>query len=184
MKNFPAIKELKRQIKDRGEIQQLIANLFELGRVDRSRAILKEHEELGSAYSLIAGAAFSLWRAAFLTSTDENQDVLLDDCINYLGIVVRDNAIGFPQDRDARSWTVGFYLNSAVSRLGALSRMTSFQSDRTLSLYKTRSDTLVGWDKPGRMWQDIMHATRCALDCLDATVKAKESEHPLISESS
>ena len=35
----------------------------------------------------------------------------------FLEIVVRDNAINYPQDRETREWTVGYYLNNARFRV-------------------------------------------------------------------
>ena len=37
--------------------------------------------------------------------------------MNFIQTVVRDNAIGFPQDRASRDWTSGYYYNDAKYRL-------------------------------------------------------------------
>jgi len=79
-------------------------------------------EERRNIFSLLIGAAFSLWRATFLSdnkSLNPTRDwkTVLQSAREFLQILVRDNTIGFPQDRAAREWMVGYYLNNARHRM-------------------------------------------------------------------
>ena len=40
-----------------------------------------------------------------------------EDAKDFLGLLLRDNAINYPQDRQTRAWTGGYYLNNANLRL-------------------------------------------------------------------
>ena len=68
------------------------------------------------------GAAFSLWRAVFLIYSETAQRSLREPALDqharkYLLKVIETNAIGFGDDRDARSWTGGYYVNDAIFRV-------------------------------------------------------------------
>jgi len=80
-----------------------------------------------------AGAAFSLWRAAFLLAEkelkadfrDENGDSVKKGRVqaaakSFLYQVVRTNAINFPDDLRNAPWTAGYYINNAVYRVNEM----------------------------------------------------------------
>lgn len=69
---------------------------------------------------LLVGAGFSLWRAAFLAQADRSPELMVSEAIRFLGILIRDNAIAFAQDRDNSAWSAGYYLNNAYFRLAFL----------------------------------------------------------------
>jgi hypothetical protein len=64
------------------------------------------------AQDLIA-VAFSLWRAAFLADKTGKRSEVLSHGKVFLETVVRDNAIGFPQDKKSQEWTFNFYTRNA-----------------------------------------------------------------------
>ncbi|MDT4966919.1 MAG: hypothetical protein QOJ64_1656 [Acidobacteriota bacterium] len=75
-----------------------------------------------SLFCLLIGAAFSLWRASFLTEVRRGWPGVLAGAEKFLTAVVRDNAIGYNQEKSAQKWMVGFYLNSAAFRIDAILR--------------------------------------------------------------
>jgi hypothetical protein len=79
--------------------------------------LLTRDHEREAVYTLFLGAAFSLWRAAFLSDTTRGWKEILEDSGGLLVKLLRDNAIGYPQDRDTKEWMGGYYLNNAMFRL-------------------------------------------------------------------
>ena len=76
-----------------------------------------------SVFALLVGAAFSLWRAAFLSNAKRIWPKILNDANYLLDKVLKDNAITFQNELDMREWTGGFYLNNAKYRLVEASYM-------------------------------------------------------------
>ena len=68
----------------------------------------------------LAGIAFSLWRAVFLSDLTEETDAQMVDVKAFLGTLISNNSIGYPQDRNAREWTFTYYLGDARFRLQSL----------------------------------------------------------------
>jgi hypothetical protein len=68
----------------------------------------------------LAGIAFSLWRAVFLSDLTGELDDQLLDVASFLGNLISNNSIGYSQDRGAREWTFQYYLTDARLRLQAL----------------------------------------------------------------
>ena len=76
-------------------------------------------------------------------------------CEEFLGTVIRDNAINFPQDRDTREWTVGYYLNNANLRLQKLAQLSMFAKNNSLSDFvRTATDGIV-WDNALERWDEM-----------------------------
>jgi hypothetical protein len=70
----------------------------------------------------LAGVAFSLWRAVFLSDFTRETESQLRDVTAFLGALISHNAIGYPQDRSAREWTFQYYLDNARHRLVGIAR--------------------------------------------------------------
>ena len=68
----------------------------------------------------LAGIAFSLWRAVFLSDLTGDLDDQLLDVTSFLGNLISNNSIGYSQDRGAREWTFQYYLKDARLRLQTL----------------------------------------------------------------
>jgi hypothetical protein len=90
--------------------------------------LFKDHPETiknpkysGSATALVA-ISFSLWRAAFLADKSGTDEATIKDAEYFLGKMIVDNAIAYPQDRKAREWTFNYYAANARSRLDRLAR--------------------------------------------------------------
>jgi hypothetical protein len=110
------IEDLEWAVNSRHKNQQCALGLYKL---------LEEYEDKRGwsednsfiARSLV-GIAFSLWRAAFLgdkkvgTNKESRKKAKA-----YLGKVIQDNAISFPQDRDHKEWTYDYYIENAYLRL-------------------------------------------------------------------
>jgi hypothetical protein len=62
-------------------------------------------------------AAFSLWRAVFLTEIVRNYETTEKAQEEFLASVISTNAITFGDDRRNSAWTVSFYLENAKHRL-------------------------------------------------------------------
>lgn len=63
-------------------------------------------------YALVS-VTFSLWRAVFLADRSGSRQITLQHTTTFLGKLVADNAIGYPQDKESRDWTFMYYLNNA-----------------------------------------------------------------------
>jgi hypothetical protein len=68
----------------------------------------------------LAGIAFSLWRAVFLSDLTGETEEQIVDVTAFLGTLISNNSIGYPQDRSAREWTFTYYLSDARFRLQSL----------------------------------------------------------------
>ncbi len=72
----------------------------------------------------LVGVAFSLWRAAFLADgevADKPGTVAVAHAASFLERLIQNNAINYAEDRSARNWTFGYYMNAAgytLTRLG------------------------------------------------------------------
>lgn len=100
-------------VERRSQIQSF---LFKLYTHAETKAVKLEHP-WDSVFDLLIGAAFSLWRAAFLIVRERNPELVRDHAKHFLELLVRDNAIAYTQDRQTHAWTVGYYLNNAYFRL-------------------------------------------------------------------
>lgn len=107
-------------IKGRDRNQRNNAELLQLLK-KHSSELDKRKELLGVAH-LLVGTCFSLWRAVFLgddgvTVAGETPPNIYQHAIEFLEKIIVDNAIGYPQDKGARLWTFGYYVNNACYRL-------------------------------------------------------------------
>lgn len=75
-------------------------------------------------FSYLVGAAFSLWRAAFLTDVEDKRPPkeVQESIRKFLHPLIRDNIINFAQDRDSSNWSVGYYLSNANFRIIAVAK--------------------------------------------------------------
>ena len=66
---------------------------------------------------LLVGVGYSLWRAVFLAESTRDWKTVNEHAKDFLRKLIKDNAIGYPQESATKAWTVGYYLNSAYHRL-------------------------------------------------------------------
>lgn len=114
-KEKPA-EDLRWLVERRRDIHDLLLKLYEVEL--HNHVVLERSKPARQAFLLLVGAAFSLWRAAFLADGSRRKisDVLLVSR-KFLEKVVKTNTIAFAQELDASIWMGGFYLNSARYRL-------------------------------------------------------------------
>jgi hypothetical protein len=159
----------------RSDSQSLLLRLYRFG---HGVSNLEDHETARRLYAHLVGAAFSLWRAAFLSdSTRQWREILRGNrgALKFLEKVLRDNAINYPQDRDTRDWMGGYYLNSARFRLVRVRQRLaeivpeSRDSERFKSLDELDADGTTG-RKATECWYILHGATTEAVDQLERLV--------------
>jgi hypothetical protein len=110
----PDPRHLAWAIEQRAEIQRTLLALYEFVRCHPASAI-----DTWDKYLLdsLVGAAFSLWRAAFLAETLREDAKIHESQEAFLEKLITDNSITFGDDKINRHWTVGYYLENAKYRL-------------------------------------------------------------------
>ena len=103
-------------VESRSSIQRLLYRLHAYAEENPSEL----PDGRAAVFQLLVGTAFSLWRAVFLTELHRDRQRIQSDAAKFLLLLVRDNAINYPQDRETRAWTAGYYLNNAYFRLREL----------------------------------------------------------------
>ena len=98
-------------IQARTSNQETLLRLYRLNITDKSNPVSQQ------TYTLLVGAAFSLWRAAFLSDATRKSHNITEDATKLVKRLIQDNAVAYPQDRDTREWMVGYYINNAIWRL-------------------------------------------------------------------
>jgi len=101
---------------DTGHLEDLVARRAKIGTLLLELWKVSTHHQ-STLWHLLLGVGFSLWRAAFLIARDRPRPTMDEDAKDFLGLLLRDNAINYPQDRQTRAWTGGYYLNNANLRL-------------------------------------------------------------------
>ena len=105
-------------VRNRSTNEQTTLKLYDL--LDHNMTQIESNIEYAAASQALAGIAFSLWRAVFLSDlTGETQDQIVD-VKAFLGNLISNNSIGHAQDRAAREWTFSYYLGDARFRLQEL----------------------------------------------------------------
>lgn len=139
-------------------------------------ALLNEHfEDLHQSSTkskkvqLLTAVCFSLWRAAFLADKTGIREETLDDARTFLGKMLSDNAITYPQDRTSREWTFNYYMNSAKNFLLDLSKSWPTVAD-TLSAERQAEK---GTSASSRRWNRHQAALFVALECFQDELKTK-----------
>jgi hypothetical protein len=78
--------------------------------------------ELSRIAQTLVAVCFSLWRAAFLADKTGQRQAVVEDAKTFLGKMILDNAITYPQDRAAREWTFNYYTGNAKEGLLTLAK--------------------------------------------------------------
>lgn len=97
--------------------------------------ILNGNVELYEATQKLAGVAFSLWRAVFLSDTTREFEDEVADLNTFLVSLIADNTIQYVNDKKARNWSFRYYLDNAIYRLERLSEDRLALVDK-LALYE------------------------------------------------
>ena len=122
MSNPPPVPDFEWLIDARRDIQRDMLDLYELEQRYHETLSRRDDHSLRSAFALPVGAAFSLWRAAFLSHVVRNWDESLKNASELLKETLTTNAVPFGVEFRHRNWMFGFYVNSGIHRLVAVKR--------------------------------------------------------------
>ena len=100
-------------VKARTLNQEVLLRLYRFAKTSREQ----RNPISRSVFPLLVGAGFSLWRAAFLGDATRESPKITEHATKLLERLIRDNAVGYQQDRDMREWMGGYYTNNAIWRL-------------------------------------------------------------------
>jgi hypothetical protein len=113
--------------------------------VHENKKVFLKDQNAEDVAGLLIGTAFSLWRAVFLAPNDPTTgQAIIDKGAEFLDKFLRDNSIGYGDEKSNREWSFGYYLNSARFRLFHSKRIQSGNPD--------------GWEKK----YDFLKETRSA----------------------
>lgn len=108
---------LKWLVERRSKIQQILYELFSL--IEKKKGMLGKDKSGRAGAALLIGSAFSLWRAVFLAHLPTTWKDNLSDGESLLRRIVRDNIVGYSDEKSNQKWVFGYYLNNARFRLAA-----------------------------------------------------------------
>ena len=147
-------------VEQRSKIQKLLLELHTFGK-NQGDGLLG-HPVACGVFHLLVGAAFSLWRAAFLTEPEATPEITLEHSRQFLETLVRDNMIGYQQDKATKAWTAGYYLNNAYSRLSeAIATLGTDPKPEEFSIFCEQNRLAIVSTDRRRAWE-IAHAAATA----------------------
>lgn len=157
-------------VKARASNQEALLRLYRLAKDNSEK--LQSNEMGRSLFTLLIGAGFSLWRAAFLSDARREWTRILEDATQLLERLVRDNAVAYPQDRETREWMAGYYLNNAQWRLLIAWKQLKRQGHRgsmpvALRRVKKYEDRGAEQESPIELWNTSYAALRELLNVLE-----------------
>src|SRR4051794_19428058 len=83
-------------VKARARNQQVLSGLWEFA----FHPSVQTQNEKWHIFTLIAGAAFALWRCAFLLDTERSHEKILSGTRSLLRALVQDNTVSYGTERD------------------------------------------------------------------------------------
>jgi len=124
--DLPNSDDLQWQIERRFKISDLMRRMFVLYRDNKE--LPKSHKAHLSAQekdewypiNRMMGAAFSLWRSAFLTQASSSRQKVYDHTLEFIGKVLAQNAISFADDHRMCELTIVYYNANARYRIERL----------------------------------------------------------------
>jgi hypothetical protein len=114
LKKKPSIEHLAWAIEQRKEVQLTMLALYQFVQTHKAEHLTIDQQ---SMLNWLMGAAFSLWRAVFLAHSFRVPTSIYEAQAKFLGKVLEDNTITYPDDKASKDWTVGYYLENAEHRL-------------------------------------------------------------------
>ncbi len=140
--------------------------------IENNRTYLDANLPALSATLIIIGAAFSLWRDVFLGDASLSTDAVARSAEKFLQTLIADNAIGYPQDRQMRDWSFGYYVNNAALRVGELTHRSVMFAD----MLREHSLTNMGWQILGarpanEVWDTSFSALHLAVENAETIIK-------------
>jgi hypothetical protein len=115
------VSHLQWLVDSRATNQKSQVRLYELLKLHHGEFSTGGRDTRDLAQALVA-ALFSLWRAVFLADRSGGTHAVFEDARQFLGKLILDNTVAYPQDRNARDWSFFYYVNNARYRLEAISR--------------------------------------------------------------
>ncbi len=112
---LPSLEHYAWLVRARARNQELLLRLYQFSRLNEDA--IQRNATGRLVFGWLVGAAFSLWRAAFLGDVRRSWPDILSDANGILEILVQDNAVNYQQDRKTRAWMAGYYLNNARFRI-------------------------------------------------------------------
>jgi hypothetical protein len=172
--NKPDIEHLRWAVEQRAEIQRTLLALYEY--VRKTTPVASYADPKVYLLDNLIGAAFSLWRAAFLAETFRTDESVFRSQELFLAKVISDNSIQFSDDKVNRAWTVGYYLDSAKLRIERASTYADhhLKTDshrhvlQHLRIRGTLGVPLTEWE-----WESAHFALRHMITILDPTTRVK-----------
>lgn len=179
------MKSYKIEIKARTQKEYLIvfrdANQRFLLQLHSSGNKIRELNELEliKTYNLLIGAGFSLWRAAFLSTSERNMNEVLNEGIEVLDQLIRDNSFNYPQETRFRNWVVGFYLNNAKYRTLAIEKkLTKLGINHKIDFTPVEDISLVDQQDMNKAWTYIHNVLIEVWDMLSANFQISQDLQP------
>jgi hypothetical protein len=135
---------MKGLVNSRAAIQETLLHLYLfVRRIGESPDSISAKTE--AVASLLAGAAFSLWRAVFYSDSAGEPAQSLSRLEEFLASVVNDNAITYQDEKRYRDWTYVYYYSNARLRIWAT---RSFLSEEQFTDEVRESMDLTALDGP------------------------------------
>lgn len=127
--------------------------------LDTHSETIKKNKDYSTKAQLLVAVCFSLWRAAFLADKTGKREAVFQDARAFLGKMLMDNAITYPQDRASREWTFNYYMNSAKDCLLILARdWPAVEND-----FSVHKKVVKGTTAPRRRWDRHQKAFETAV---------------------
>ena len=162
------IEDMEWLVRSRSEVQKLLLLLFNIAKEEPPLSSL-----LKLQIQLLIAVCFALWRAVFLAHGNRSFSTIDSDALKFLEILVRDNAIGYVQDRDSKGWTFGYYVNDAYFRLEyydkKFRKLKPPHSTRVTAYLDAQSNAQSAGSNSHVAWT---HAYEAAVDAAKALTKA------------
>jgi hypothetical protein len=147
-------------VESRASNQRAALTLFKL--IEKHPEKNRSKEFLQRTQTLVA-ACFSLWRAAFLADKTGKRHAVLADAKAFLGKMLTDNAINYPQDRSAREWTFNYYVKNANDCLLELGKEWA----KVSAVLSAPRKVVKGTTASSRRWDRHQRALEVAVECFE-----------------
>src|SRR5260221_10404097 len=109
------IDNLQWLVSNRSKIQNLLLDLYQF---DQDEHLTQsEREAYHHVFGYLVGAAFSLWRAVFLSFPIRNMHDVTGHATELLRTLIETNTITFTQDLNTAQWMAGYYINKTMFRI-------------------------------------------------------------------
>lgn len=142
----------------------------------RLYAFLEENPQLDhqharrAVFGLLVGAAFSLWRAAFLAPPERDwasSGGILEGARELLERLLHSNALLYRDEERIEGWSVGYYLNNAYYRIASAIERLPPEDVPALSEFLEQKRRGITSDSPQVIWDRGCDAAYAALDLLE-----------------